>query len=196
MNKDHFWKIIEATRVATTPEDQLDLFRKELVQLSPSEIVEFDLIFSELLFASYNWDLWLVAWLSDNHGCSDDNFLNFRSWLISRGQIIYETALQNPDSIADEISQLEHARFELFSYIPFEIYREKTGQNCPNNKLRHPSGPSGGDWLRSEYKNQKSDLLNRCVIFDELGDEDFEVVTKLFPKTWSLSIKRGIMTEK
>ncbi len=196
MNKNHFWKIVEATRVATTPKDQLDLFRKELVQLSASEIVEFDLIFSELLFASYNWDLWLVAWLSDNHGCSDDKFSDFRSWLISRGQIIYETALANPDSVADEISCVEHARFESFSYLPFEVYRKKTEQNFPRRKLSHPSEPSGGDWLRSEYKNQKSDLLNRCVIFDELRDEDFETIIKLFPKTWSLSIKRGIMTEK
>ena len=92
MNTDHFWQIIEATRAATQ-EEQLELFRSRLERLSLQELIEFERIFVEHSFAAYSWDLWLVAWLCQGGMCSDDGFMDFRSWLISRGRASYEAAL-------------------------------------------------------------------------------------------------------
>lgn len=54
-------------------------------RLTPQEVIELTRAFVELQFAVYNWDLWAVAWLGRGGRCSDDCFMDFRTWLISRG---------------------------------------------------------------------------------------------------------------
>ena len=116
MSTDQFWQIIEATH-APTREEQLEQFRRELQRLTPQELIEFEWIFAELTFAAYSWDLWLVAWLCHGGMCSDDGFSDFRSWLISRGRAIYESALNDVDALVEEMRQTEHPEFELFGYV-------------------------------------------------------------------------------
>jgi hypothetical protein len=120
MNTDRFWQIIEATHAATQDE-QLEGFRRELQRWSAQELIEFERLFIEREFAAYNWDLWLVAWLCQGGRCSGDNFMDFRTWLISRGRAIYEAALQDADSLADELHQTEDPEFELFGYVPSKM---------------------------------------------------------------------------
>src|ERR1035441_8731597 len=121
MNTDLFWQIIEATHAANQ-EEQLEGFRRGLQRLTPKELIEFERLFVERSFAAYSWDLWLVAWLCQGGRCSDDNFSDFRKWLISRGRAIYEAALENADVLADEMRKTEDPEFELFGYIPIETY--------------------------------------------------------------------------
>jgi hypothetical protein len=194
MNTNQFWQIIEATRAATQ-EEQLEGFRRELQRLAPQELIEFERLFIECSFAAYNWDLWLVAWLCQGGRCSDDSFMDFRAWLISRGRAIYEAALRDADSLADEMNQTEDPEFELFGSIPNKTYRSMTGQNFPNLDVRHPKEPTAGDWLRPELKDRTgSKLLNRCVVFNEMEDKEFLAIERRFPRVWDLCVKRGIIT--
>lgn len=194
MSTDQFWQIIEASR-GSKQEEQLELFKVQLQQLSPQELIQFERIFLEHSFAAYNWDLWLVAWLCQGGMCSDDGFMDFRSWLISRGRAIYGTAMADADSLADEMRQTEHPVFELFGYVPSQTYRALTGESFPDFGFQHPKEPSGGDWLRPALKNRTgSKVLNRCVVFREMGDEEFAAIEQRFPRVWQLCVERGIIT--
>jgi len=194
MSTDQFWQIIEATHTPTK-KDQLELFKRELQQLTPQELIEFEKIFRELEFAAYNWDLWLVAWLCQGGRCSDDGFSDFRTWLISRGRIIYGLALNDADALVDEMRQTEYPEFESFGYVPIETYETMTGKNFPDLELQHPREPSGGNWMRPILKDRTgSKILNRCVVFNEMGDEEFAAIEKRFPKIWELCVQRGIVT--
>lgn len=157
--------------------------------------MEFERLFVEYCFAAYSWDLWLVAWLCQGGMCSDDGFMDFRSWLISRGRATYGTALANADSLADEMRQTDHPEFESFGYVPGQTYRALTGEDFPDFGFRHPKEPCGGDWLRPALKDRTgSKILNRCVVFREMGDEEFAAIEQRFPRVWQLCVERGIIT--
>jgi len=192
-NTEQFWQIIEATRAATQ-EEQLERFKLELQCLGAEELIEFERHFLQHKFAAYNWDLWVVAWLWQGGMCSDDGFSDFRSWLISRGRATYEAALADAEALVDELRQTEHPEFELFGYVPGRTYRELTGEDFPDFGF-HPREPHGGDWLRPELKDRTgSKILNRCVVFQEMGNEEFSAVESRFPRVWELCVQRGIIT--
>ena len=191
MNTEQFWQLIEATQ-ASTQDEQLGLFARELLQLAPQELIEFERLFVEHSFAAYSWDLWLVPWLCTGGMCTDDDFLDFRSWLISRGRSAYEAALNDADALADEMRQADYPQFEDFGYAPSKAYRAITGGEFPDFHFEHPKEPVGGDWMRAPLKDTSdSELLNRCIVFDRLGCDEFAVIEQRFPKIWALCVERG-----
>jgi hypothetical protein len=194
MNTDQFWQIIEATHAATR-EEQLEKFRRELRRLTPRELIEFWRLFVERSFAAYRWDLWLVAWLCQGGSCSDDGFMDFRNWLISRGRAIYAAALEDADTLADEMRRTEDPEFELFGSVPCQAYEAMTGQEFPELDICHPTEPAGGGWLRPELKDRTgSKLLNLCVVFSEMGDQEYLAIERRFPRVWDLCVQRGVIT--
>lgn len=194
MSLDEFWQIIEATR-APTQEEQLELFKRELQRLAPSKLIDFYRIFVEQEFDAYGWDLWVVVWLCRGGMCSDDSFADFRRWLISRGRTVYDAGLEYPDMLIDEISQVKYPTFEEFGSVCYHVYEEMTGQRFPELDLNHPQNPKGGDWLRPELRDRSnSQMLNRCVVFDEMGDPEFAALEKRFPRTWEYCVQKGIIT--
>jgi hypothetical protein len=194
MNICQFWQVIDVTQ-APTPEEQVELFKINLRQLSPEELTEFDRIFTERSFAAYGWDLWVVAWLCQGGMCSDDGFEYFRRWLISRGRVLYDAAMEDPDLLVDEISRVNCPEFEEFPHAIYDVYKEKTGQDFPQINIQYPKEPTGGDWLRPELKDRSgSQILNLCVVFNEMGDQEFAAIERRFPKTWEYCVQKGIIT--
>jgi len=193
MNTDQFWQVIDATRAATQ-EEQLEKFKRELQCLTGEELIEFERHFRQYKFAAYNWDLWVVAWLCRGGMCSDDSFTDFRSWLISRGRATYEAALADADLLVEEMRESEDVTFEVFAYAPSQIYEELTGDDFPDLDFQRPKEPSGGDWLRPELKDRTgSKILNRCVVFNEMGDEEYSAIERRFPRIWALCVEKGII---
>jgi Protein of unknown function (DUF4240) len=194
MNKEHFWEIIDRTTIATTKEEQLELFRWELQQLSIADLDSFGWIFRDYFVEAYNWDLWLVAWLATGGMCSDDGFHYLRLWLISKGQDVCEAALTDPESAAELIYEADSPTFERFGYVLTEVRNQKTTQPPSNSGGPHPKQPSRGDWLRPELKDRTgSHILNLCVVFSELTHDDFVVVQTRFPRLWDFCLRKGII---
>ena len=150
MDKAQFWRLIEDAKAKSGGEceGQAKLLQSLLAALSAEEIVSFDKIFNEFRAAAYRWDLWGASYLI-NGGGSDDGFEYFRWWLIGQGREIFETALAQPDSLADIIKddilwgngQLE---CEDIAYAAMEAYQQKTGRELPydeqNSRLSEPVG--------------------------------------------------------
>jgi len=147
MTNDTFWEIIAKSKSASDGDmdAQVQALQRELLNLPADEIVEFERVFGEYTQQAYRWDLWGAAYIIGG-GCSDDAFVDFRSWLISMGQSVYERAIADPDSLADiEMGPdgEEDAFFEEFAYVASQAYEKKTGSDMPFPERNHPAEPVG-----------------------------------------------------
>jgi hypothetical protein len=92
---------------------------------------------------------------------------------------------------------MEHPEFEVFGYSAREAYRGRTGRelaDLPDLAARHPRNPAGGDWLRPELKDRSgSQMLNRCVVFAEMGRQEYAEIERRFPRTWRYCVEQGII---
>lgn len=164
MDQPTFWKIIETSRQAAEgdPYEHADTLHAALMELPLDEIVDFDRIFREYHAKAYNWGLWGAAYIIGG-GCSDDGFMDFRAWLISKGEAVYEAALRNPDSLADVVTDLDDsAQVEELNYVASKAWEEKSGkgfQEFPSADVDSPMEPSGEPW-----------------------DEDEDMLAQLFPR--------------
>jgi hypothetical protein len=169
MPADRFWQIVErAAKSDHDPDAHIEALRTELRKLTLDEIISFEVAFRRYLNEAYTWDLWGAAYVIHG-GCSDDGFEYFTRWLVSRGRDVYETALANPDSLAQRDLQRGHSgvwEFEMIYYVALEVYKEKGGEGDvrdysePEAGVGGP-GPSGEPFL-----------------------EDREHLSRRYPKLW------------
>src|SRR5215467_3781810 len=143
MPGEGFWSIID--RVAESHQDpraQAQALRTALHELTLEDVISFEVAFRRYLNEAYTWDLWGAAYVVHG-GCSGDCFEYFRRWLVSRGRDVYESALVNPDSLA----QLEVGpgpsgvwEFEQIYYVAKQVFKEKGGEG----DVRDYSEPEAG----------------------------------------------------
>ncbi len=139
MDIEAFWSLIEDARQKSNLniEAQLKALFETLTQLSPENIQEFDRLLWTMMLRAYRADLWeaasLVSW-----GVSDDGFHEFRGWLITQGQAIYEKALDDPENLVEIIGT--EGDFVIFDdrilSVVREAYERKTGQEIPESGYR------------------------------------------------------------
>ncbi len=149
-----FWEFIHKAKTEGGNSQRLfaQSLRAQLEPLPTERIQEFDSWLSGLIRESYSWELWGAAYVI-NGGCGDDSFDYFRGWLVSQGKDIYETALANPDDLADlhlSIDPSEGPTFEGLAYIALDVYEKKTGLEMPYSPSSILDGPTGEPWDESE----------------------------------------------
>ena len=138
MDREQFWALIEAAKSAGGGDCRAQTAQlvAALRERSVNEVLAWDRIHGELMAESYGWDLWGAAYLI-NGGCSDDGFDYFRGWLLGQGQAIWQTALADPDSLADHPEVSSRRPLESWSdplecddmlYIAYDTYQALTGQ--------------------------------------------------------------------
>jgi hypothetical protein len=136
MDLNGFWEIIRRSK---DPEPGV---RYILGQLTPSELIEFEHHFLKMLDDAYHWDLWGAAYVGCG-GCSDDGFADFCAGLIFQGKDVYESALKNPDSLADLNQSLEELCMEELLYVATKVYRAKTKGEMPEHNIKFRKTPYG-----------------------------------------------------
>jgi hypothetical protein len=102
-------------------------------------------------------------------GCSDDGFEYFRRWLVSRGRDVYEAALADPDSLAQQEVRPGPSNvweFEEIYYVAGEVFKEKGGQG----DVRDYSEPEAG--------------MTGHGPSDEAFAEDEQHLARRYPKLW------------
>jgi hypothetical protein len=166
MDRSTFWNVIDASRKKARGdvETQLEILRSQLERLEPDEIVQFGRIFEEYHIKAYTWDLWGAAYVIGG-GCSDDGFLDFRGWLISRGEKVFERALEDPQSLVRVVKGDDECRYEGFQYVASQAWEKKTGKTMrefpEHTGLNYSRKPSGDPW-----------------------NEDGDDLKQRFPKLW------------
>ena len=145
MNLDDFWKLIgdvHSSSRGNMPR-KCALLRESLAPMSLEQIRAFMDHFDGRMDEAYSWGLWGAAYVIGG-GCGDDEFMDFRSTLISCGRERFESALRDPDSLA-EFYLTADAFYEGFAYVALALYQDRSGQ-IPTRKGAHPSEQSGLEW--------------------------------------------------
>lgn len=162
MNNEQFWQLIQSVHLESLGdmEKKCALITEMLANLSASDAVKFQSLFDQRMDEAYTWELWGAAYVIGG-GCSDDAFTDFRSSLISRGEVSFKAALLNPDSLADQILDDDAFFYEGYQYAVSEGVEKAVGSR-PERYASHPSDPSGEEW-----------------------SEEDDSLKKLYPKLWA-----------
>lgn len=127
MDKETFWNVIGEVNHCVEGNDQeavLEATRKKLMEFSAADIARWHEIRGVYMELAYRNDLWAACAATGTH-CSDDGFIDFRSWLISQGRDVYMKVLQDPDSLAEVDIPAEGADFEAYGYVAINTYAQK-----------------------------------------------------------------------
>lgn len=116
MDQNQFWDII--TKACRADLHNVEKWDEELEaalsRLEPTEIIEWNHLFDRFAARACTVDLWGAAY-TINGGASDDGFYYFRCWLIGMGRDVYETAIANPDSLADVVDPQIDTEAEIYA---------------------------------------------------------------------------------
>lgn len=85
---------------------------------------------------AYRNDLWAACAATRSH-YTDDGFIDFLFWLVSRGKEVYMNALNDPDTLADIDIPEGAADFEKYGYVACYAYAKKVAleKEGPNSIL-------------------------------------------------------------
>ena len=119
MTKDKFWKVIDNARAiapALEGEPLRESLYKQLLKLSPDELVGFDCAWQEYRRIANSPQLIAAACII-NGGTSDDRFDYFKNWLILQGQYAFGQALKDPDALAEFKIPFDDTEWEDCGYL-------------------------------------------------------------------------------
>ena len=156
MDETEFWELIDATREGADgdAEEQADLLVERLTQLDPEQVLDFSRHFESRYNRAYRWDLWGAAWVLLD-GASDDVFDSFRCWLIGQGRHVFESAVHDPDSLADLLEDFDEeidGDGEELGYAADEAYEQLTGTETPD--LDIPPAPAEPEGTPFDLENE------------------------------------------
>ncbi|MFZ2267458.1 MAG: DUF4240 domain-containing protein [Azonexus sp.] len=167
MLKTDFWKIIDTTRKEANgdAEAHVETLTATLREFDPNDLVTFQHWFDDYYARADTWDLWGAAYIIGG-GCSDDGFMDFKGWLVSRGEKVFEAAMVDPESLTKTVKQDDECQVEGFSHAARWIWCEKTGRNFsefPPSPLAANSrgGPIGQTWLEEDIDKRFPKLAKK-----------------------------------
>lgn len=153
MTPNEFWAVIAHARQHATLNSEpamLDALYRELVKLPNQELYAWYGLQDSYMDLADTPKLFTAAVLI-NGGSSDDRFTDFTAWLVVQGKTVYESALANPDSLAQIDLPFDNAEWEFCGYIAGDAYEGKQYLNL------FRSDEPAGRALRSRYP-QRADL--------------------------------------
>ncbi|HEX3150106.1 MAG TPA: DUF4240 domain-containing protein [Gemmataceae bacterium] len=168
MDAAQFWQLIDSTRDLP---DRAVVLANLLEPLDADEIVRFRLLFDDLLQTANTVDLRGAAY-TINGGCEDEGFVLFREALIERGRAIFDTAVRDPDSLADVATPTEPMEgTEGLGNAPAMAWAAKTGSTedaffeaVDAADVRTDRGaPEEGVWWAFHKKEEVRDRLPRLA---------------------------------
>src|SRR5262245_36540775 len=140
LTERRFWNVIlrslagtDSVRLRATKQERL--LEQELERLSLDEYTGFLWHFYTFDHQAYRRDLWAVAFVVMG-GCSNDCFMDFRTWLVLRGKRVYTAALQNPDSLSPEFNKIPKGDIPLWEYYFSTLYDRRFGDGAHEEAYR------------------------------------------------------------
>ena len=175
MNEETFWQLIDRTRQASGGDIvlQCNLLVSALERMPVPDIFGYEDIYVRLVHAAFDERLWAAGCIMDD--LSDDGFLDFRSWLISRGKTAYTECVKDPESLVNYATRGERVTAEEMNSVAARAYQLKTGtgsfvdsyvpkQECPEIK------DASFDWKTAEgYPDQDRLRLIFPKLFSTFG---------------------------
>lgn len=146
MDINCFWDLIERSKIAggTSADARTSALQDILQELSVADLHSFVSHYNQRTSEAFRWNLWGAAYII-NGGCSDDGFHYFISWLISEGRQTFETALVNPETLA-ELPKVDLAENEGFEYAALKLLEKAGLEREPHINAIQSLEPVGDRW--------------------------------------------------
>ena len=130
INDKAFWLLMDAAREQFGQDKcaSIEWLKEQLLKLPSAQVFRVHVIMQSYLGAADKYGLWTAASIMCKYGCSDDDFIDFRAWLIYQGKEVYLKALKDPDSLA-ELEIYGDCEFERLCYVGHETYMDQTGRS-------------------------------------------------------------------
>lgn len=141
-----------------------------LTGFSIDEIIQFETFLVDLLWRAYDAKL-MAASAIIVEDMDDDDFMDFRLWLVSQGRSAYEQALKDPETLADLVDQDQRVKAFEMGRVAQEAYRKKNGTDDFHCVYAPPPSP--------ELKNES------FVWQTKEGYADVNRLRVLFPRLWA-----------
>lgn len=191
MDKDTFWQIIDKVnrQVASYDYDGiLCATQEKLLAYTPEEIADWGIIQRYYRDLADTGGVFAAACFLNEY-MSDDGFMDFRMWLISRGKSVYMAAIKDPDTLADlelreDTCALMESRWEEYGYIANDVY-EQTGGAVDFYKLMEQ---------RPLTATQKADIQAEIEYFPHTiceGAMAIQLLPKLYEKYGDIYFSYG-----
>jgi len=119
MTNERFWTLIDEARAGSVASASPAQLKKVLEPLSDQEVMAFGHKFYENLCELNHWNLWAAGHVITG-GMGDDSFHYFRSWIVGKGKIAFDLAMEDPDELAPLIDDPE-VENELLEYVALEV---------------------------------------------------------------------------
>ncbi|QPK65348.1 DUF4240 domain-containing protein [Methylomonas sp. LL1] len=150
MDEIKFWEIVQRAHEQSSGDmdHKCEVIKTIISKLSRDDAIGFARLFDLMMARAYDWRLWGAAYVIHG-GCGDDSFSDFCSALISRGRRAFESALADPDSLAEEDFDEDSWFYEGFQYAVTDGVAAAVG-SVPKREVSFPSEPSGEEWAEDD----------------------------------------------
>lgn len=169
MTKEEFWHLIDEMRAAcgTDMAKEEHWIVERLKAMQPEQIIGYQCIFLSYHDAADKYGLWSAASIVAG-GCSDDGFMDFRSWLIAQGGKNYYDVLKDPDQLS-HIKMDEYCFFERMYSVGYRAYEQVTKKKpydiCPEDLIKIYSAEVTKDIVYHSLIEYPMDLKETSVAF-------------------------------
>ncbi|OON65861.1 DUF4240 domain-containing protein [Hymenobacter sp. CRA2] len=129
MPDKNFWYLINTSK-AKYPFNyrlQLAYLTDTLSKCSNKDIIGFECTFRENMVRLWNYNIKSMYQIIEGNYISTDDFVYFRGYLISLGQEITNTAIQNPDLVSVPLDRTEWSGEDMI-YVADQAYSTKNRQ--------------------------------------------------------------------
>lgn len=173
MERDMFWQLVE-----NSLNHSESIYRQEKIlinnfsTLQTKAIVSFEIILRQLIIEADDYKVMAALKIIEGY-VTDDSYLYFRCWLISRGKTGFFAVLNNPDYLAGKIDKTDNCTFEALLYVSTGAFKNKTGKISEDESYpRYVAEQMGFDYDSTNSKTKGIDWI----------EEDLPV---LYPQLWS-----------
>ena len=153
MDESKFWDLIQRAndKSGGIMDRKCKAIHAAVALLSRKEATDFKHHFDRMMDLAYCWPLWAAAHIISGV-CNDNKFSDFRTSLISRGQRAFESAIADPESLADCDDYDEESWFyEGYEYAIHDCVVAAAGV-FPDRLTPVPQQPSGKLWEEDVYQ--------------------------------------------
>ena len=126
VNKDTFWTLIDQAKEHKGSSNEW--LMEQLMDMGPEQARTFDTLARVYIDLAYQYGLWTAASVMEQCGCSDDGFIDFRTWLVGQGKEVYMAALKDPDSLAGAADYQNSQLFDPLANMGDYAYEALTGR--------------------------------------------------------------------
>ena len=128
MNDAKFWRLIKAARSVNPIANGLEILEETLSKEDETAILQFLNIFRKKMNKALTEGVADTCYLLTGT-LSDDDFEDFRAWLILQGKEIYTTCLQHPEALIHALdeTQLANPKMETLLFLSHRAYALQQG---------------------------------------------------------------------